>query len=295
MAWTVDRIKLEIWNGSTYADLTDLIYYNVEELNGLGSPPVRNLTQRGPLQDGVTFLDYRLDELPIQLVLTGLGTDENSWHSRRDEFVNIFRPSSSLLQLRYSVPPDRVRQWDVYVSIPPRFNTTQRIGMNQRTVVELRSPDPTAYDPEGVGVPFAVSGGSSEWVFPWVLPTFFGTSTLSMTQVISMSAVNAAKSYPIITIQGPINTPVITNNATGDKLQFTTNLGALDVYTIDCRYGYKSIINQSGASKTGDLSDDSDLTTFSLQPGDNSISVTGSSITAATQVSFQYFNRYLGV
>jgi len=294
MTWTVSRISLEVFNGSYYADLTDLVLYNTQSLAGLGSPRVREITNRGPAQNGDTFLDFRYEPRKIQIAFSGLGTDEASWHDRRAELMRIFRPSRSLIQLRYSRPPDRVYQWDCSVSIPPQFSSEDRVGFTQRAVAELTAHNPFPYDPEAISVPFALSGGGTSFVVPMVFPITFGSSTLSVTNTISLTDVAAVDSFPIITLTGPINTPVITNNTTGDALSFTMNLGSGTTYTIDTRYGYKSVIDQLGATKTGDLSSTSDLATFSLAPGDNSISVTGTSATAATAITFQYYKYFIG-
>lgn len=295
MAWSVSRIALEIWNGSYYADLTDLVLYNTQSLAGLGSASLREIVNRGPAQNGDTFLDYRYDTRKIQIAFSGLGTDEAAWHDRRAELLRIFRPSRTPILLRYSRPPDRVYQWDCSVSIPPRFNTDDRIGFTQRAVAELTAHNPFPYDPEGVSVPFALSAGGTGFVIPAVTPFTFGASTLSVTSVISLPDVAATESFPVITLTGPINTPTITNNTTGDVLAFTTNLGSGTTYTIDTRYGYKSVTDQTGAVKTGDLSSTSDLATFNLVPGDNSITVAGTSATVATAISFQFYKYFLGV
>ena len=294
MAWSVSRIALEIWNNGYYADLTDLVLYNTQSLAGLGAAPLREFVNRGPSQNGDTFLDYRYDPRKIQIAFSGIGTDEATWHDRRAELLRIFRPSRTPIQLRYSRPPDRVYQWDCSVSIPPKFSSDDRIGFTQRAVAELTAHNPFPYDPEGVSVPFALSGGGTGFVVPVVTPFTFGASTLSVTSVIALPDIAAIDSFPIITLTGPINTPVITNNTTGDSLTFTTNLGSGTVYTIDTRYGYKSVTDQLGAVKTGDLSNTSDLATFSLVPGDNSITVTGTSATVATSISFQFYKYFLG-
>lgn len=290
---TVDRIKLEVWNGTYYADLTDLLLYNTRNYSGFGVAPVTNLTQQGPMQDGTTFLGFRYKERVIQLELDGLGSDEDTWHTRREELARIFRPSASLIQVRYSAPPDRQRQWDCYVSVPPDFSIANRFGMNQRAIVELRSSNPFCYDPEGVGLSLGLSGGGTGLPIPLVFNMTFGGSTIAYATTISLDAVNAAPSFPIITITGPINTPTITNAATGDKIQFTSNIGGGVTYTIDTRFGYKSIVDNSSVSRTSELSDDSDLSTFSLQPGDNPITITGTAATSATAIAWQYNKQFI--
>lgn len=294
MAWSVSRISLEIWNGSYYADLTDLVLYNTQSVAGFGASRVREITNRGPAQHGDTFLDFRWESRKIQIAFSGLGTDEASWHDRRAELLRIFRPSRSLIQLRYSRPPDRVYQWDCSVSIPPQFSTEDRIGFNQRAVAELTAHNPFPYDPEGVSVPFSLSAGGTGFAIPALTNFTFGASTLNATNVISLSDVAAVESFPIITLTGPINTPTITNNTTGDTLSFSTNLAGGTTYTIDTRYGYKSVVDQLNATKTGDLTSTSDLATFNLVPGDNSITVTGASATAATGINFQFYKYFIG-
>lgn len=294
MAWIVSRISLEIWNGSYYADLTDLVLYNTQSIAGLGASRVREITNRGPAQNGDTFLDFRWEPRKIQIAFSGLGTDEATWHDRRAELLRIFKPSRSLIQLRYSRPPNRVYQWDCSVSIPPQFSSDDRIGFTQRAVAELTCHNPFPYDPEGVSVPFSLSAGGTGFAIPALTNFTFGASTLNATNVISLSDVAAVESFPIITLTGPINTPTITNNTTGDTLSFSTNLAGGTTYTIDTRYGYKSVVDQLNATKTGDLTSTSDLATFNLVPGDNSITVTGASATAATGINFQFYKYFIG-
>lgn len=297
---TVDRITLEAWNGSAYADLTDLVNWNAQSITGLGVPRVTNLTQRGPSQNGATYLGFRYQERVIQMVLDGLGDDEATMHDRRAALAQLFGPSNTLMQLRYSVPPDKQYQFDAYVSIPPDFTTSGRVGYRQQTVVELRCPDPTAYDPTGIGVGFSISGGGTGWTLNsnWALTATgwtFGTSSLNQTQVVSMNAINAAESFPVITMIGPITNPKIVNGATGIVLDFNGySIGSGTAWVIDTRYASKSVM-EGTTSQAYKLSEDSSITTFSLIPGDNPLTVTGTSISAVTQVSVQYYNRFTGV
>jgi hypothetical protein len=66
---------------------------------------------------------------------------------------------------------------------------------------------------------------------------------------------------------GPITSPVITNAITGDKLDFTgTTIVGGASYTIDCRYGQKTVVDSAGANQISKLTSDSDLSTFCLLP-----------------------------
>lgn len=107
-------------------------------------------------------------------------------------------------------------------------------------------------------------------------------------------------SYPVIQLRGPITNPVITNDVTGDTLYFSGGtLGSSDVWTIDTRYGRKSITNQAGSSVMQYLSDSSDLASFRLVPaplapgGTQTISAGGGSVGTATSFEIAYYTRYL--
>jgi hypothetical protein len=107
-------------------------------------------------------------------------------------------------------------------------------------------------------------------------------------------------SYPIITINGPIANPVITNTTTGDILDFTGGtVGTAETWVIDTRYGFKSALSGT-TSVERYLSNDSDLATFRLAPdpvvtgGTNVVTVSGTAMGSATQVTLAYYNRYMG-
>lgn len=105
-------------------------------------------------------------------------------------------------------------------------------------------------------------------------------------------------SYPIITVQGPINDPVIINTTTGDVLDFTGGtVGTADTWVIDLRYGRKSALFGTTSIEQY-LSGNSALATFRLVPdpiatgGTNTISVNSSDAGTAASVSIAYYNRY---
>lgn len=106
-------------------------------------------------------------------------------------------------------------------------------------------------------------------------------------------------SYPVITINGPLANPVITNTNTGDILDFTGGtVGSTDIWIIDTRYGYKSALSGT-VSVEQYLSNESDLATFRLAPdpivagGTNVITVSGSAMGSATAVTLTYYERFM--
>jgi hypothetical protein len=152
-----------------------------------------------------------------------------------------------------------------------------------------------------VDVTFALGGGGGTMEVPTEVPTEIGASDINMTQAVLYTG--TWYSFPQIRIEGPITDCVITNETTGEKLDFTgTTIADGDYYLIDTRYGRKSVIDSNGANKISKLTSDSDLATFHLEPpgavapdGSNSVRVEGSSIDAGTIVYMTYYRRYLGI
>lgn len=102
--------------------------------------------------------------------------------------------------------------------------------------------------------------------------------------------------FPVITIIGPIEDAVLTNTTTGETLDFTgVTIATGDTRVINCRYGYKTVKDLAGTNKIGDLTSSSDLATFRLEPGNNAFTLEGTGTNANTQVTINFYPRYLGI
>ena len=285
---------LAIVNGVTY-DLADQINYDFLEADGFGMAPVKRLQQRGPMQDGVSDIGFRLNPRHFTLTLLALGSDEASYYAARNAMLSIFTPTVLPIQLRFSAPPSVVRQIDVHFNGHFTLPFKSRFGYAQQDVIELYAPDPTWYDPTLVNVPFQQIGGGAGMPFPLLVPITLG-SPVNINQTQAVINAGNYKAYPTVILYGPISSPVVTNLTTGEKLDFTgTNIGGGQVWTIDCRYGYKTVKDQTGGNQIAGLTLNSDLATFHLNAGANSINVTGGAISGTTQAAVQFYSRYIGI
>jgi len=289
-----------IVSGTTFS-LTDNTYTIWMGDDGAGMLPIHNLDSRGSLQNGSTYEDYRADPRTIRLAVEILGTSRSDLYTKRGQLLRIFAPGH-VIQLRYTLPDSSVRQLDCRFAGDMVMPTSDIDGYAQKVGIALTAYDPTFYDPAGVGLSFNLGGGVDAGVIPMVVPMLVGTSTLNASNVVAYDG--SFDSYPdLIRITGPIEDCVITNAASGDKLDFDgITIAAADYYDIDCRYGYKTVTSKAGVNKIADLTTDSDLATFRLLAAvdgsgsrNNSISVTGTSVTSATNVQISYFTRYIGV
>ena len=265
-----------------------------------GMAPVRRITDRGPLQHGDSDIDFRLEPRIGMLKLLAQAASASAHWDIRTTLRRIFRPSNTAIKLCWTLDNGSVRQIDVHFAGDLTFSSDSRLGYNQTAVVQLRAPDPTFYDPTQQAVIYGVGAGSGAFSFPLSWPASFGGSTVNQTKTIAYAG--EWRTYPVVLIKGPITSPVITNVTTGDKLDFTgITVSAGDTYTIDCSSGVKTVVNASGTNKIADLSDDSDLATFSLEAdpeavgGMNDVGVTGTSANATTEIYLRYYVKYLGI
>ena len=292
---TITQIDLTATVNGVVYDLADLIHFQFLDADGFGMAPVKRLTQKGPMQDGVSDIGFRLDARHLTLTLLALGTDEASYYAAREALLSIFTPTVAPIKLTFYAPPDRVRQIDVHFNSNFSLPFKSRYGMSQQDVIELYAPDPTWYDPVLVNIPFQASGGGTGMPFPLTFPVTFG-ATVSINQTQAVTNAGSYRTYPVIILYGPITNPVITNTTTGEVLSFVgTAIGTNQTWTIDCRYGYKTVTDQLAVNKIASLLLTSDLSTFHLEPGANSINVTGGAVNGTTQASIQFYSRYVGI
>jgi hypothetical protein len=287
----------ELLRGVESIDLTDGVNYTLTGFDGLGASPVHRLTQRGPLQDGQSDVGFRLDPRAITLagVMHGNYTTLNQ---NRAALVGFCRPSTSTnpLKLRWTTPDGLQRQIDVHAVGELGLPSNDWKVFSHRFAVQLIAHDPTFYDPAGGSVQFAQTGGGTAMPVPILFPLTFGASVLDVTEVVTLSGANAWDTYPIIYATGPVTGLILTNNTTGDVLDFTgSSIGSGVTYTIDLRYGAKTVVDSSSVNRIGQLTAASDLATWRLVPGNNSITAEGTSISAATDILIQYNQRFIGV
>ena len=286
---------LELIRGSTTLDISDELNFVHEANDGFGMPPLHRLTERGPLQHGVTDRGFRLDPRVVQLVIPMLA-DWDSHYTRRAQLLDVLNPVyNQVIHLRFTLPDGSIRQLDCHAAKGPLFATADQIagGASMRAGFALTVPDPAWYDPERLSLVFAGVGGSG-FVIPMLVPVTFGTSVFDFGQTLDYPG--DWLEYPEIEITGPLDDLVIDNLTTGETLDFTgLALAAGALRIVDLRYGYKTVVDGSGVNKLADLTSDSDLATWHLEPGENAIQAAGDNATAASRVVIRYYLRYLGV
>lgn len=268
-------------------------------MSGLGMPTYTRFGESSPLQEGITDTGYRLQERLISIILGFTEKDLAGYYQKREELLSIWRPDITPGVLRITLPTGKVREIEGHLLNGLEFSDSDRSYVTQKTSLVVRCPDPTFYDPEPVYNDFGTSGGGSDsLIVPMTVPMFVGASSFDTTRVIPYEGTE--KTYPQIVITGPVTDLVIENLTTGDKLDFS-GVTISDTYTIDLRPGFKTVVDSAGNNKIADLTADSDISTFCLQPhptvqnGANELQVNGTSTSATTNVSILYYIRLLGI
>lgn len=270
--------------------------------DNLGMAPLHRLSERGPMQHGASDVGFRLD--PRIFALGGLlrSEDEGDLHDLRNDLLTAIRPSATLRIVLTLLNGD-VRAIDCHTIDAPLPRTYRSDTTLSEVAIRFRAADPTFYHPVARFQVFGLAGTGDGMFVATEVPTEIGGSTLDQ-RVNTMYRGNFHSHPHLVRIEGPITDPVITNETTNEKLDFTgTTIAGGEHYDIDCRYGYKTVIDQDGANVIADLTDDSDLATFHLRVRDarignasvNTFHVTGTAITPATSIRLVWYDRFLGI
>lgn len=292
-----------IVGGVTY-NLSDRNPFDVVSITGVGIAPTRRLTQRGPLQHGETDIGFRLDPRNVNLVLAIKGINRSATDSARQQLAYIFGArQSGAVQLRCTRDDGMVRQLDCRAVgiVDTPITDSERIWDFQRVGVQLVASDPNWYDP--VTGSFVAGGlvGSSGWSVPLEVP-FVVANPGIINETVSINYSGTFDDYPIITIRGALEDPVISNLTTGDVLDFTgAVIGVNEYWIVDLRYGHKTVIDHAEVNKIAELSSSSDLATWRLvsmlETGDgvNTIRCEASSSGSGASISILYTNRFVSL
>lgn len=285
---------------TTPVEITDIVTskFNVLNWDGLGMAPVKNILETGPLQQGSTKVGFKLQPRIISMVVDAIASSEATFFSQRSALLDAVVLSDSPLILAIQWAPagggTDTRLIDCWYNGQMTMGSKDQSGWHQKTIMELIAPDPIWYSSASIG------------------PHLHGTAEIAAGAVITY--VGTWEEHPDqIMIVGPIEDPVITvthADGTHEKLDFTgVHIPASPTVGyaryINCRYNFRTVVDETGADKIADLTDDSDLSTFCIKKtidtatyqmnGTNTTSITGDGTNANSQVNIYYHNRWMGI
>lgn len=268
--------------------------------DGWGAVPSHLITTRGPLQHGVSVLDYRMDPRVGVLVFQPKTNKSADMYSLRQQFLNLFAPGNNS-KLRFYLSTGT---WEISCRYLDSLTLPWSAddGWAPKLGLQLFCPDGYFYDPAGEAVAFALGAGSGSFVVPVVVPISVGASDINQSQPVQYRG-NIDSVIDKIRIDGPVTNPILRNLTTGEKLDFTGH--TIDVnhyYEIDPRYGYQTVMYDGITDITNYLTNDSDLATFHLKAATdgsslltNTFQFTGSAANGNTKVNLTYYRKRSGI
>ncbi len=289
-------MEVSVLQSGAYISITDGTICRLAAYDGTGLPPHHLIVDRGPYQHGENYLDFRLDPREVTLVFVVKNISKSTLETTIRSLQSLFKPHGTMTMQFVTDSGDTRYLSGNYVD-GLKLNHAVADGNYYKIPLVFRAHAPTFYALPVGNTAYQLGSGGDTFAVPTPVPTGVGVSTADVTQAVVYAG--TWRTYPIVVIGGPITSPVITNLSTGDKLDLTgVAVAAGTSYTIDCRYGHKTVVNNSGTNKISDLTSDSDLATFNFMPspevidGNNSIRITGTSINTNTAIEFWYDMLY---
>ena len=290
--------------GTTYTlngyDVVSGLTFNYLGDLGFGMAPLHRITQRGPLQQGDSDVDFRLDPRVLQLPFIFTANTMAEHYAIRDKVLAIFSPSNVIGTLTITRPDGTQRAIATKILGGLSLDVDSKSGYGVKTIVQMRADDPTWYNPTQTTIAGTSAIVGTPTPIPRVYPVTYGASgTINVNTSVTYSGTWNA--YPNIVAVGPLNSLIIQNTSTGDIITLTANIAAGTTYIFDLRYGFKTVVDQLGANVLANISATSNLATFNLAPmpqvvgGINNISITATGGTSASSVTLTYNDRFIGV
>lgn len=186
--------------------------------------------------------------------------------------------------------------WDEYVAdkqvnvkvlyVDIREDTRKGLVQPFRFICKIKDPtvfSATAKTASTESVDPSTSSGSAVHAFAY--PIVYGASTYSVTN--NANNDGDLPTYPSsIVVNGPVNSPKITNTTTGEYIELSTNLStSANVLTIT--YDKDTLTATVDGTSVLDTASANTIW-FKLQPGVNEIELTGSSIGSGAYVEINY-------
>jgi hypothetical protein len=268
---------------------------------GFGLSPSHQLTQRGPFQQGDSYIGVRLDPRIITLPLVVAATSPEDSFSKRAKLASLFRISDDVVTIRLSWTDstgsyDRSIQGRVLGQLS--FDTDAQYD-TIRTTVQIRCNDPTWYDSTQTPAILTSTLFGTPTLYPKTYPVLYGSAVVD--KITTINYTGTWDSYPIIQVTGPATNLAITDTL-NHTISFANPIPTGAFWTINLNYGIYTVFDQFGNNKFSELTAISNLVDWRVYAesdqvpnGTNTISVSATGTNADTNVTMYYTQRYIGV
>lgn len=266
--------------------------YRVISIEGLGDVEAEIQTQKSPYQHGSTFVDALLGERVLPMEIKIYGDSEADMSSKRRFLSNVFNPAWGMGQFKIQVG-EVIYTVDAIPDFIPKYaGGVENMGtFYQYCQIQVTAPYPYWRDPQQLSR--ALRAYQGKFTLPMQFPVELGIEG-DNTILDNTGDIKA----PIqIDVQGPITYPRVTNETTGEFIQFNRALSSDEILHIDTQKGNKRVeIYRDGwpiQNAMGYL--DHDSTFLQLVPGENQLSLTARAGDMNGIVSVAWHNYFAGI
>jgi hypothetical protein len=298
-------------NGGTWAlsgiqDTGDVSGFGVlDAVRGLDLPPYELVTDAIPLQPGQRLRAVKTNPRTVDLPIHIRATSTTLLQSMIRSLRWAFEPTAGDGTLQITAPDGVARNLNCrYQGGWLGDLSSDHYGVTwQDILVTLYACDPYFYAIGPIVTNFAIgslvttflttpAGNTADKFLPLQLT---GSTVLGIVPITNLGDVLA---WPVWTVTGPATNVILTNflpDGTSRTLEVdpSTPLTTGQIMVIDTRPGHKTVIGPGGVNMFGDMNATSVI--WSLQPGTNTVRVSVTGATVATQVRLEYTPAYLGL
>lgn len=264
-------------------------YYVYQNISGLEFPDVRISYYEKPGEYGAYVSNQLYGARLVTLEGTVFGSSLAEFNQRRrtlQSTIQITKDANSTpiaKTLKFTTMDDLALQATCYAR---KFNLVDVGLLNARFYIELYCPDfgLESQSLKSYTISAPVGGGA---VLPWILPVVFSGST-GGTQIVSNAG--NANAFPILTLTGPLTSPVVTNQTTGKYMSLNMTIASGSTVTINMK---EKTILQGSTPVVGNKNLASEW--WWVQSGDNTISLSTGSTGDTGNVQIEFRDTYIGV
>jgi hypothetical protein len=153
-------------NNSTTTSLSDGAPFKFDSLEGISSAPITRFEQRGPVQQGVTDLGYRLGPRVMELSLLFHAASDSQLDTYRQQLMDAFKPLTETPIFLYCERDDgatrRLRVHtigDIAITLTPEL----RPAHSHRATLRLRAAQPLWVDESVARASYSGIAGTTGW------------------------------------------------------------------------------------------------------------------------------------
>lgn len=262
--------------------------YLLQNLTGIGAPPVTTLPQRGFQQDGVSFFGTLLEPRTIDFDLFIKGSSRADLMDKRAEIMEVFNPKLGLGTLTYS---NDVGSWQIPAAVydGPIDSENMMNSLIQSFQVGLFCPNPAW---QSVEENASIMGGDingltlGEMTLPFILAT--------IGEDIEVDYEGTLDAPLLIEFSGVSSMPKLTKQETGETIEVEVDLLEGQSLYIDTDPNDINIYMLVDGVKTPALNYiKADSEYFLMTKGKNTFKF--SSASGEPEVKIMWRDRYIGV